>query len=118
MRLFIHYGLCFLLLILLIPFQAFSTEAKRKPRFARTCPLVRAAAPRQAPTLKISQQNPVVNETKQVTLTAVDGDGNPLTDVAWESGYENIPHFIKEFHKRYGITPKQFLIENRTAALV
>ncbi|MBI1224535.1 MAG: helix-turn-helix domain-containing protein [Bacteroidetes bacterium] len=43
---------------------------------------------------------------------------NSITDVAWESGYENIPHFIKEFHKRYGITPKQFLIENRQGAFV
>lgn len=38
---------------------------------------------------------------------------NSISEVAWESGYTNIPHFIKEFHKRFGITPKQFLIENR-----
>lgn len=43
---------------------------------------------------------------------------NHISDVAWDSGYENIPHFIKEFHKKYGITPKQFLIENRNAVLV
>lgn len=40
-----------------------------------------------------------------------------VTDLAWESGYSNIPHFIKEFHKKYGITPKQFLIEKRNAAV-
>jgi AraC-like DNA-binding protein len=41
-----------------------------------------------------------------------------ITDVAWESGYANIPHFIKEFGKKYGITPKQLLIQNRNTALV
>lgn len=41
-----------------------------------------------------------------------------ISEVAWESGYENVPHFIKEFHKKYGITPKQFLIERRKAAEV
>lgn len=41
-----------------------------------------------------------------------------VSDVAWESGYENVPHFIKAFHKRFGITPKQLLIENRKAAAV
>lgn len=38
-----------------------------------------------------------------------------ISEVAQEAGYLNIPHFIKEFHKRYGITPKQFMIENRIA---
>jgi AraC family transcriptional regulator, exoenzyme S synthesis regulatory protein ExsA len=41
-----------------------------------------------------------------------------ISEVAEESGYENVPHFIKEFHKRFGITPKQFLIENRQKAPV
>jgi len=41
-----------------------------------------------------------------------------ISEVAGESGYENVPHFIKEFHKRFGITPKQFLIENRQKAPV
>ncbi len=36
-----------------------------------------------------------------------------VADAAWESGYSNIPHFIKNFHKRFGITPKQLLIEHR-----
>ncbi len=36
-----------------------------------------------------------------------------ISEVALESGYENIPHFIKEFHKRFGITPKQFVIQTR-----
>jgi AraC-like DNA-binding protein len=40
-----------------------------------------------------------------------------ISDAAWESGYTNLPHFIKEFHKKYGITPKQFLIEKRNAAV-
>lgn len=41
-----------------------------------------------------------------------------ITDVTAEIGYENIPHFIKAFHKRYDITPKQLLIKSRKEVLV
>lgn len=41
-----------------------------------------------------------------------------VSEAAWESGYVNIPHFIKAFHKKYGITPKQLMIENRLNAPV
>lgn len=41
-----------------------------------------------------------------------------VTDIALESGYEDIPHFIKAFHQKYGITPKQLLIENRRKVMV
>ena len=41
-----------------------------------------------------------------------------ISDVAYEIGYENIPHFIKAFNKKYGITPKQFLIKKRKEVLV
>jgi AraC-like DNA-binding protein len=41
-----------------------------------------------------------------------------VTEAAWESGYANVPHFIKNFHKRYGITPKQLLIEHRMKRMV
>ncbi len=41
-----------------------------------------------------------------------------LNDVALETGYENIPHFIKAFHKKYHITPKQLSISNRKEVLI
>lgn len=43
------------------------------------------------------------------------GQHQQISEIALEAGYLNIPHFIKEFHKRFGITPKQFMIENRIA---
>lgn len=39
-------------------------------------------------------------------------------EVAFESGYDNMSHFIKAFHKMYGMPPKQFLIQQRRAVLV
>ena len=42
----------------------------------------------------------------------------PVSDVVIEIGYENIPHFIKAFHKKFGIPPKQFLIQRRKEVLV
>ncbi len=41
-----------------------------------------------------------------------------IAEVAVESGYENISHFIKAFHKRYGLPPKQFVMQKRKAVLV
>lgn len=41
-----------------------------------------------------------------------------VSQVALEAGYENISHFIKAFHGRYGTPPKQFLMKVRKAALV
>ena len=41
-----------------------------------------------------------------------------ISGIAAEVGYENIPHFIKQFRKKYGTTPKQLLIEKRKAVLI
>lgn len=43
---------------------------------------------------------------------------NSVSNVALETGYENISHFVKAFHKRYGISPKQFLLKKRKEVLV
>ncbi|MBX7221598.1 MAG: SMP-30/gluconolactonase/LRE family protein [Blastocatellia bacterium] len=40
--------------------------------------------------LKISQANPVVNENKKITLTAVDETGAAASDVTWESGSPDV----------------------------
>lgn len=36
-----------------------------------------------------------------------------VTQIAYEVGYENISHFIKEFKKKYHLTPKQFILKER-----
>lgn len=41
-----------------------------------------------------------------------------VSEVVQEIGYENMPHFIKAFRDKYGLPPKQFLIQKRQAALV
>jgi AraC family transcriptional regulator, exoenzyme S synthesis regulatory protein ExsA len=41
-----------------------------------------------------------------------------VSDVAYDSGYENISHFIKAFHKKFNISPKQYLIQKRNEVLV
>ena len=41
-----------------------------------------------------------------------------VSDAAFEAGYENISHFIKAFHKKYNISPKQYLIQKRNEVLV
>lgn len=41
-----------------------------------------------------------------------------ISQVAMETGYENISHFIKAFHKKYGVAPKQLIMQKRKAVLV
>lgn len=45
---------------------------------------------RQSSTIRIQQANPVVNEQRQLTLTATDTGGQPVTGVTWESGSPDI----------------------------
>jgi sugar lactone lactonase YvrE len=40
--------------------------------------------------LRIKELNPVVNENNQITLTAVDSNGQPVTGVTWESGSTDV----------------------------
>jgi AraC-like DNA-binding protein len=41
-----------------------------------------------------------------------------VSQVALEVGYENFSHFVKAFHKKYGTSPKQFLMKSRKEVLV
>lgn len=41
-----------------------------------------------------------------------------VTDTAFAVGYDNVSHFIKAFRKKYGTSPKQFLIQNRQRMLL
>lgn len=41
-----------------------------------------------------------------------------VSQVAMQTGYENISHFVKAFHHRYGLPPKQFLMQKRKEVLV
>jgi AraC-like DNA-binding protein len=53
---------------------------------------------------------------KAKSLLAI--NNTSVSDVAFESGYENISHFIKAFHKKFDISPKQYLIQKRNEVLV
>jgi sugar lactone lactonase YvrE len=44
----------------------------------------------QSTSIRIREQNPVVNENNQITLTAIDGSGNQVSDVSFESGSPDI----------------------------
>lgn len=41
-----------------------------------------------------------------------------VSQVALDTGYENISHFVKAFHKKYGTPPKQFLMRKRREVFV
>ena len=42
-------------------------------------------------------------------------NSDSIAEVALQSGYENIPHFIKAFHKKFGMSPKQYQIQHRSS---
>ncbi len=50
-------------------------------------------------------------------LLLTNGDTS-VSQVAVETGYENVSHFVKAFHKRFGTPPKQFLMKQRKEVLV
>src|SRR5438046_1137360 len=69
-----------LAIALIVPTVAYlNTDINRSHRFGIQVLLASS-------NLRIKEQNPVVNEGKQITLTAVDANGQPVTDVTWESG--------------------------------
>ena len=43
---------------------------------------------------------------------------NSVNGITVEVGYENTSHFIKAFHKNFGISPKQYQIQHRKNALI
>ena len=66
-------------------FHPFPTHSASYPTVNRT-----RTQPRQAGNIRIQQANPVVNEQRQLTLTATDTGGQPVTGVTWESGSPDI----------------------------
>lgn len=66
-------------------FHPFPTHSASSPTVSRT-----RTQPRQTGNIRIQQANPVVNEQRQLTLTATDTGGQPVTGVSWESGSPDI----------------------------
>jgi len=66
----------------------------------------------------ISPKQWLIEQRLQKAFELLSRNKTTISEVVSETGYENIPHFIKEFHKKYGLPPKQFLIQSRKAALV
>src|SRR5436190_2173763 len=52
--------------------------------------IIPTTASLQSGNLRIREKNPVVNEGNQITLTAIDAGGQPVSGVTWESGSPDI----------------------------
>lgn len=67
---------------------------------------------------KISPKQWLMEQRLEKAKSLLSVNKTTVSDVAFESGYENISHFIKAFHKKFNISPKQFLIQKRNEVLV
>ena len=67
---------------------------------------------------KISPKQWLMEQRLEKARSLLSVNNTTVSDVAFESGYENISHFIKAFHKKFNISPKQFLIQKRNEVLV
>lgn len=67
---------------------------------------------------KISPKQWLMEQRLEKAKSLLSVNNTTVSDVAFESGYENISHFIKAFHKKFNISPKQFLIQKRNEVLV
>lgn len=66
----------------------------------------------------ISPKQWLIDRRLEKAYQLLEKNNATVADVVMETGYENIPHFIKAFHKKYGLPPKQFLIKRRKEVLV
>ncbi|MBV6645610.1 MAG: helix-turn-helix transcriptional regulator, partial [Cyclobacteriaceae bacterium] len=41
-----------------------------------------------------------------------------VSEIAWNAGFEDVPHFVKTFTQHYHISPKQLAIKMRRGALI
>jgi len=46
------------------------------------------------------------------------GTSNSVREITQEVGYENTSHFIKAFHRNFGVSPKQYQIQHRKNVLI
>lgn len=67
---------------------------------------------------QISPKQWLMDQRMEKARTMLALNNTTVSDVAYESGYENISHFIKAFHKKFNISPKQYLIQKRNEVLV
>lgn len=67
---------------------------------------------------QISPKQWLMDQRLERAKTLLALNNTSVSDVAFESGYENISHFIKAFHKKFNISPKQYLIQKRNEVLV
>lgn len=66
----------------------------------------------------ISPKQWVIDKRLEKAALLLSSGYTNISQVAMETGYENISHFIKAFHKKYGTPPKQFLMRKRKEVLV
>lgn len=59
----------------------------------------------------------LISKRMEKAKSLLKSDDISVTQLALESGYENVSHFIKAFRREFGISPKQFQIRRREKAL-
>jgi AraC family transcriptional regulator, exoenzyme S synthesis regulatory protein ExsA len=67
---------------------------------------------------KISPKQWLIDRRLQMAEALLSKNNTTVSQVALEVGYENISHFVKAFHKRFGTSPKQYLMRSRKEVLV
>lgn len=66
----------------------------------------------------ISPKQWLIDRRLEKAYDLLSNNNTTISDVVADTGYENVPHFIKAFHKKYGLPPKQFLMQRRKELLV
>lgn len=59
----------------------------------------------------------LISKRMERAKSLLESENINVTQLAFESGYENVSHFIKAFQKEFGISPKQFQIKKREAVM-
>lgn len=60
----------------------------------------------------------LINKRLEKARLLLSNNNTTVSQVAMETGYENVSHFVKAFHKKYSTPPKQFLMKKRKEVLV
>ncbi|MBA4054654.1 MAG: AraC family transcriptional regulator [Marivirga sp.] len=66
----------------------------------------------------ISPKQWLIDKRLEKARLLLSNNHTTVSQVAMETGYENISHFVKAFHKKFGTPPKQFLMKKRKEVLV
>lgn len=66
----------------------------------------------------VSPKQWLIDRRLERAATILARSESSISEVVLETGYDNVPHFIKAFHQKYGLPPKQFALQKRKELLV